>query len=311
MKKKKILDPTWKDYFTFTRRERKGIHVFIALLIVQLSVLFYLHHYSGTRATSGISEFLAEGDRWLLAVSDTVNPNTDSVFHVNSQGRSVKPPSPSRFAFDPNSINEKEWMRLGFSEKQSRSIRHFVEKGARFRVKEDLKKLFCMKPEHYSQLEPWIQLPDSATSKILTEKKWKQKKVTLQIDLCTSDSATLVRLPGIGPGFAHRISAYRDKLGGFYSLDQLKEVWGFSDSLFEAILPFLFLSDSTVLQPLHLNSASEDLLKTHPYIGFKLARLLVRYRDQHGPFHTEDEVLKVPLFTAENFRKLAPYLRFD
>ena len=44
------------------------------------------------------------------------------------------------------------------------------------------------------------------------------------IDINTADSAAWVALNGIGPGFAKRIMTYREKLGGFYQVDQLKEV---------------------------------------------------------------------------------------
>ena len=46
------------------------------------------------------------------------------------------------------------------------------------------------------------------------------------IDINTADSTAWVALNGIGPGFAKRIITYREKLGGFYQVDQLKEVYG-------------------------------------------------------------------------------------
>jgi competence protein ComEA len=46
------------------------------------------------------------------------------------------------------------------------------------------------------------------------------------VEVNSADSAGLTKIYGIGPAFASRIIKYRNRLGGFYSKEQLKEVYG-------------------------------------------------------------------------------------
>jgi competence protein ComEA len=52
------------------------------------------------------------------------------------------------------------------------------------------------------------------------------------VEINTADSLSIVYLKGIGPGFTKRIMKYRAMLGGFHSINQLKEVYGMTDSTF-------------------------------------------------------------------------------
>jgi DNA uptake protein ComE-like DNA-binding protein len=52
------------------------------------------------------------------------------------------------------------------------------------------------------------------------------------INLNTADSATLVRLKGIGPVTAHKIMERRTNIGPFTNFDQLRELGSFSDTAF-------------------------------------------------------------------------------
>src|SRR5665647_1059817 len=47
-----------------------------------------------------------------------------------------------------------------------------------------------------------------------------------RLDLNSADSLHLLEIPGIGPVFASRIIRYRTLLGGYYAVDQLREVYG-------------------------------------------------------------------------------------
>jgi competence protein ComEA len=51
----------------------------------------------------------------------------------------------------------------------------------------------------------------------------------------------LDRIPGIGPGLARRIIEFRQALGSFSSLDQLKEVNGIKEKTYEKIKGYLTL----------------------------------------------------------------------
>ena len=115
------------------------------------------------------------------------------------------------------------------------------------------------------------------------------------------------RLPGIGPVLARRIVLFRERLGGFYSISQVGETFGLADSVFVKIQPFLQLGDVS-LRKIDLNETDEKSLADHPYINTKLARLIVRYRSNHGPFRHPGELRGIALVNDSIYRKLEKYL---
>ena len=69
------------------------------------------------------------------------------------------------------------------------------------------------------------------------------KEKDTRIDLNRADEAELQTLPGIGSAKAQDILKYRQEHGSFENTEQLKEVPGISDSLYERIRDFVRVSD--------------------------------------------------------------------
>ena len=116
-----------------------------------------------------------------------------------------------------------------------------------------------------------------------------------------------IALPGIGNKLALRIVNFRDKLGGFYSIDQIGETYGLPDSVFRKIKPFLKL-ETNLVKKININTATKDEMKSHPYIKWNLANAIVEYRNQHGNFSSLEDLKKISLITTEVFDKIKFYL---
>jgi competence ComEA-like helix-hairpin-helix protein len=134
-------------------------------------------------------------------------------------------------------------------------------------------------------------------------KKTFQPKV---IDINTADTTAFISLPGIGSKLASRIANFREKLGGFYSIEQLGEVYGLQDSVFQKIRKYLRLNDPSV-KKININIATVDELKAHPYIKYNIANAIIAYRNQHGPFSAVEDIKKIMVVTEELYSKMLPY----
>jgi DNA uptake protein ComE-like DNA-binding protein len=117
-------------------------------------------------------------------------------------------------------------------------------------------------------------------------------------------------LPGIGSRLSSRIVRYRDRLGGFYELDQLKEVYGLNDSMVKKLSSLIYHDDVGV-KKININAVSYEELSRHPYIGYSKARLIVAFRKSNGNIKNRDDLLQAALFDPVGIEKILPYCLFN
>lgn len=129
------------------------------------------------------------------------------------------------------------------------------------------------------------------------------------IELNTADTTALKMIPGIGTGYANRIVKYRNLLGGFTSINQLKEVWGMDDYLYEKITPYIVLQNRH--KKINVNNTGFEELKKHPYINYKQAKIIVDIRERKGNIESIDRLALLEEFSEKDIKRLTPYLSFD
>jgi DNA uptake protein ComE-like DNA-binding protein len=129
------------------------------------------------------------------------------------------------------------------------------------------------------------------------------------IELNAADSLDLMRIPGIGSSFAKRITGYKKLLGGYHRIEQLQEVYGMYDELYEKIAPY-FKIDSKMIAPLPVNTASLDKLKAHPYINFYQAKAIIEMRKKKGKLAGTEDLKLLEEFTDEDWIRVTPYLAY-
>jgi competence ComEA-like helix-hairpin-helix protein len=101
--------------------------------------------------------------------------------------------------------------------------------------------------------------------------------------------------------------SFRDKLGGFYSVDQVGETFALPDSTFQKIRQYLKI-ETISIKKININTATIDELKGHPYIRWSIANPIIAYRNEHGAFSKPEDLKKIVAVTDELFNKIAPYL---
>jgi DNA uptake protein ComE-like DNA-binding protein len=114
-------------------------------------------------------------------------------------------------------------------------------------------------------------------------------------------------LPGIGPVLARRIIRYRALLGGYCSPEQVREVYGVTDSLFLRIRERLEADTAHIIK-ISLNTSEEQDLARHPYIGRYVAAGIVKYRMHAGKILNINELILNGLIPEDHFDKLKYYV---
>ena len=218
------------------------------------------------------------------------------------------------FAFDPNTLSVTGWRKLGLRDRTIQTILNFRNKGGRFEKAEDLRRIYGLPMKDYERLAPYVEMETTASDKVPAVMANKNYPVAEKfapgnssLDINSADTSAFIALPGIGSKLAGRIVNFRNKLGGFYSIEQVGETFGLADSTFQKIKPYLRLADSTV-RKFNVNIASADELKTHPYIKWQIANAIVAYRQEHGAFAKIEDIRKVMAVTADDFSKILRYI---
>ena len=237
-------------------------------------------------------------------------------------------------AFDPNALSAEGWEARGVPHFVAGRIVKYREAAGGFKAKAQIKKMYGLDEDVYQRLAPFMQLPDEAPSRaerpayaanrpgpdgkfppfVATAGKFPSKPRNLKpFDLNTADTTQLMQIRGIGAGRARWVVKYRNQLGGYLREDQLDEVFVLRDApdLRDSLKKYTFVAPGYAPQPVRVNTASFDELYPHPYIRKGLARIIVAYRSQHGPFKTVEDLKQIPILKAEDWEKMRPYLRCE
>lgn len=303
------MKQTIRDYFTFNKRERNG--VFILLLIIAAELIYL--NVSSLLYSQEIPD-LSAFEKEIAAFEASIIYDSVQTESKLTEVETVNPAKPERFSFDPNQLPEKDWKRLGLSDKQIRTIKNYESKGGKFKRKEDLKKMYCINQELFLSLEPYINIesPVSNFQFPVSSSQHQKSNIINQtsiLELNSCDSAQLTTIKGIGPFFAKAIIKYRTQLGGFISKEQLLEVWKFDQEKYRIVEAKVSV-DATRVTKININTCTLEQLK-HPYIRYNLANAIVNYRKSHGRFKTIEEIRNTDLVDEETLRRIVFYLKVE
>lgn len=225
---------SWEAYFIFSEKERKGI--IVLGVILTLSVVF----------------------TWVLPRKEN---SMEKASTVSTKGLHL-------FKFDPNTIDSADALILGIPLKQVKTLMHYREKGGRFYKKEDLLKLYGLDIMIAKKLIPYIEFLPSTNA--FNRKKpldrglshaytpWSSKKnraTDWQIDINQADQSEWYQKTKLPPHIVHQILNYKNHIGGFTQILQLKKVYGLAESDFQLLRPHLIVQKNfkPILNANHMN----------------------------------------------------------
>lgn len=302
-----------REYLTFTRKERIGLLVVVLVIVI---IWIAPHLIRPTKSS------IALGDTsWISAAKILHQKEHDSTNDSKTKDETLdaviqdRPATGNKtradlFYFDPNTLSHEGWQKLGLPEKTITTIERYLSKGGHFNSAGDLKKIYGINPNQLAMLLPYVKIETTARQAPTgyTKNDFKRGQVSNgSVEINFADTSAFIALPGIGSKLALRIVNFREKLGGFYSVDQVGEVYGLADSTFAKIKPLLKCENASVKR-INVNTASKDELKSHPYIKWNLASAIVEYRTQHGNFSSVEDLKKIAAVTEDLFAKIKAYL---
>lgn len=296
-----------REYFTFSRTEKQGLWLLGSLLLIVTVVpIFY-------------QQFLAPEPAPITIRSVSVGERTT---------QSDEKPKYQFVEFNPNQVSRPKLKEMGVNEYVINNWMKYREAGGQFYHRDDVLAIYGMDKETYLTLRKYIEIPKPNYSR----NEWNvTEKPVEPIDINSATAEDLMKLPGIGPVFGKRIINYRDALGGFDSVNQLKKVYGLEAEVVDGLSANLLLgpkpeqteitnTDSLgekrftpepTTVTIELNSADSLQLVSLRGIGPVYASRIMTFREALGGFVREEQLLDVYDFPPETFEQLQNQLEVE
>lgn len=299
--------------FGFSQREVTAFLVLLTLLVLLTAAPFLFRLLYPTQS----GQFSSVQDRQLLdslvAQLEAKQPERAGTYSV---------PTVALHPFNPNQLSLEQWQAFGLPKYLAQRILNYRSKIGDLTYKAELGRIYGLPDSVFQRLYPYIDLPEERPDKYKrgayaanqpnpnwnTSRPPREKFILAPFNINNADTTQLKQIRGIGSKLSARIVKYRAGLGGFYSMEQLREVYGLQPEVVDSLLKYTFVPKTNPVKQLSINTATADELKAHPYISSNVARAIVAYREQHGRYEQVDDLRKIKLVTPEIVEKVRPYL---
>ncbi|MBO4564356.1 MAG: helix-hairpin-helix domain-containing protein [Bacteroidaceae bacterium] len=226
-------------------------------------------------------------------------------------------------SFDPNTVDSASLVALGLQPYQAHAWVRYREAGGLFYEPQDIQRLYTLSERDIERLMPKVKIRAAAhakrDSRLHSEKADYTLSTTSQptkettyvpkfdnptkVEVNSADTNLLKRIPGIGSNIARWIVDRRDKLGGFYAVEQLLEVKHVEPSMLE-----WFTVDAAQIRHIQLSDMTFAEMSRFPYIGYEKAKAISNYQRIYGPIISEEQLRATRIFTDEELEKLRNYI---
>ncbi|MBK3516805.1 helix-hairpin-helix domain-containing protein [Carboxylicivirga marina] len=296
----------WRDLLTLSKREQLGL-LGLAVLLLVLSVFLFID--SSVKDMRDVNSELSE---WA-----------NSVKVIEKVEKSLR--KDTVFVFDPNTESVERLQLLGFSNKAIINLIKYREAGGKISKASKLKQIYGVDSVLFYRISPYVDVSNVAIKEQLGVSGYKKEQYTyvetkqvvnriedelaMQIEINEADTAMFGLIRGIGPVLSRRIVAYRKKLGGFCSVEQLKEVYGLSAKVVDDNRKFLKV-DTTNIRRINISIASLHYMKNHPYLDFYMAKEIYEARKEDA-LYSIAQFKEHEAFKKADINKLQYYFVVD
>ncbi|MBP5370529.1 MAG: helix-hairpin-helix domain-containing protein [Bacteroidales bacterium] len=236
------------------------------------------------------------------------NEQTDTIVQFNSDTlpHIVKQPK----HINPNTATLEDFLEIGLTRIQASNCINYRNKGGHFYKKDDLKKIYSISEDDYARIEPFITIPKTNNPveiKTTNNKKTVTKTInTVNINVC--DTTELMQLPKIGSFRARKIIERRERLGGFYSVEQLCDINSLDSSVVAEIRAYIII-DTAAIRKINVNTASFKEIVAHPLISYEQTKKIMQYKSIVKNISNPDELLINNILEREEYEKIKFYIK--
>ena len=302
----------WKDFLYYTKTERQGIIVLVVLILGVYAApkLFSFFKHAEDTDCKENEKFDKEYNDFISSLRETQPHQKSGPSFQSSPQREIK-----LAIFDPNTADSTTLLSLGLPSRMVKNILHYRNKQGKFRYPEDFRKIYGLTEEQYRTLYPYIQITKDFSSKdtvrLLTAQSVQRDTLMKYlpgtiISLNSADTTELKKIPGIGSSIARMMVNYRERLGGFFRIEQLQEI----HLKAEKLRPW-FSIDIQQTRRINLNKAGMERMLHHPYINYYQAKVIIEYRKKKGFLKSLKQLSLYEEFTPIDLERLEPYICYN
>ena len=290
---------TIKSSFTFSRGQRVGIFLLFSIIISFQMTYFFTDF-------SSFSNDSLEKEKWLSLQSQIDSMKQDKLNYV-----------PKIYPFNPNFISDYKGYKLGMTVLEIDRLLAFRKQNKYVNSPEEFQAVTKVSDSLLNAISPYFKFPDWVKNKkeFKEYKKYanaafakKEKWVVIDINQATQED--LIKIYGIGEAISLRILKFKENLGGFVSMEQMKDVWGLSPEVIENLNSHFKVSTLPNVKKVDINNASIKELSQFPYFNYQLARQIVTFRSMNGDFKNIDDLTKIKGLSIDKANIIALYLAF-
>ena len=290
----------FKEYFTFSRSEKNGILILFVIIIILLAIPKFLYLFQKEDVNYDYSNFSKEIDDF----ENSLKENNKKQKNNNKY---------ELFYFNPNNTTNKQWKQLGLNQKQIKIINNYISKGGKFYKTNDFKKIYGISPKLYKRLKPFIIINNSKPEK---QSYFLEKKNDTLFDFNPNlISVKKWKLLGLSERQSKTIKKYLRKGGHFYKKQDLKKIYGITDSIYIRLEPFIKIqnahNDTLPKLFFDINTADTTMLKQIKGIGSYFANSIIRNRTFLGGYIKKEQLLEIFGMTKETYTLIEPYIYVD
>ena len=294
---------TIQTYFKFSKEQRTGIF-FLFLIIVVLQLVYFFVDFSS------VSKEYPEKQKWLSLQSE-----------MDSLKMDVKNSKPKIYLFNPNFISDYKGYKLGMSVQEIDRLLAFRKENKYVNSAKEFQNVTKVSDSLLNVMAPYFKFPDWVNNKKQNTKfkeytsyqnqAFAKKEKIIFIDINEATKEDLVKIYGIGDAISIRILKQKELLGGFVSMEQMKEVWGLSPEVIENLNAHFKVLVLPRFKKIEINNASLKELSQFHYFRYSLAKEIVTYRSMNGNIKNIEDLTKIKGFPVDKANLIGLYLDFN